>query len=350
MAWVRRRLIAWLPVTTLDIDAGDLLVYLANLQKDIIDEMKRNREEFEREMRRLEELATNVVAKNIQDLLDVIIANRGSERVTSQIFEEREARQELDEAFAEYTIATDAALTTIDGQIAGQAQSIVNLQSTVSDHEGQITATAQALIATNAQVDNLTLNLSGLSSAFNLLESTVSTQGDQITVNTQNVQAALSQINDVRGNVQAQGLAINQLSSTVSTQGGQISAMAQSLTAVTATANAATASGLIRFRAVSAPAGVSVRFSVEARVNANGAYRFTGFYLDLLANGSSRFLVVADRFIVSDGSRTGTPFVYEGSVLKLALASIVELTSGVIRSPNNKFRMTLDQGRLEWFD
>lgn len=126
-------------------------------------------------------------------------------------------------------------------------------------------------------------------------------------------------------------------------------AISSILTAVSATADAGTAGGLMQWVATAAPGGVSARFRLEGKATSGGVSRFAGMYLDVLPT-TSRLTFLADQFVITDGSANGLPFVYEGGVLKLALANIGTVTAGTIKSPDNKFVISLSSGSIEWFD
>jgi hypothetical protein len=126
-------------------------------------------------------------------------------------------------------------------------------------------------------------------------------------------------------------------------------AISSILTAVSATADAGTAGGLMQWVATTAPGGVSARFRLEGKATSGGVSRFAGMYLDVFPT-TSALTFAADSIRFTDGSSTTLPFVYEGGVLKLAVADIGTVTAGTIKSPDNKFVISLSNGSIEWFD
>jgi hypothetical protein len=132
----------------------------------------------------------------------------------------------------------------------------------------------------------------------------------------------------------------------------QFQAIAEQITDVEALTAEGFAQGRVRFTAVSAPSGVLARFSVQLRATVDDAYKDTGFYLEAYQSGSmvkSRFAVMADQFIVTDGSATSLPLVFEGGALKLQVANIGTVTAGVLQSGNGKMVINLNAGTIQVF-
>lgn len=63
-----------------------------------------------------------------------------------------------------------------------------------------------------------------------------------------------------------------------------------------------------------------------------------------------RIVMKADQFVLTDGTNNTLPFVFEDGVAKMAVAHVVEIISGLIRSGDDKFRINLDAGSLTWYD
>lgn len=125
----------------------------------------------------------------------------------------------------------------------------------------------------------------------------------------------------------------------VSTLDGEVTTLASQVSSVEAKANDATASGLVKFEAVAAPAGVTSRFAVMLRQTVGGAYKTAGFYLDLRMVGGelvSEFAVLSDRFVVTDGANTSYPLVFESGVLKLENIVVGTVKFDRLESHNEK--------------
>jgi hypothetical protein len=61
-------------------------------------------------------------------------------------------------------------------------------------------------------------------------------------------------------------------------------------------------------------------------------------------------VIKADQFVVTDGSNTAFPLVFESGVLKLALANIGAVTAGTLTSSNGKVLLDLNNARLLFSD
>ncbi|WP_085032250.1 phage tail tip fiber protein [Ensifer aridi] len=128
------------------------------------------------------------------------------------------------------------------------------------------------------------------------------------------------------------------------------SALASSITAVSADVNGRFAEGLVKFEAVSAPDGVDARFSVMLRAGTNQSFKVSGFFVEIYTEGGvqkSRMAIEADQFIVTDGNERHYPLVYQGGVLKLAIADIGTVNSGRLLALNGKMDINLNNGTIE---
>ena len=126
-------------------------------------------------------------------------------------------------------------------------------------------------------------------------------------------------LQEVEIGTKADATALATTNTAVSTLDGEVTSLASQVSSVEAKADDATASGLVKFEAVAAPAGVTSRFAVMLRQTVGAAYKTAGFYLDLrMVEGElvSEFAVLSDRFVVTDGANNSYPLVFEGGVLK----------------------------------
>jgi hypothetical protein len=130
------------------------------------------------------------------------------------------------------------------------------------------------------------------------------------------------------------------------------SALATSISGVSADFNGRFAQGLVKFEAVAAPTGVDARFSVLLRAGTSQSFKVSGFYVELYTEGGvqkSRMAVQADQFLVTSGNSRHYPLVFEGGVLKLAVADIGTVNSGLLQSLNGKMKIDLNNGTIEIF-
>ncbi|MGI2036416.1 phage tail protein [Rhizobium panacihumi] len=128
-----------------------------------------------------------------------------------------------------------------------------------------------------------------------------------------------------------------------------VEAAAAQVTTIGASVGEVSANGLVRFAAAANATGVDARFAVAIRGSVNGAFKETGFFLELYTVGGvqrSRFAVSADQFVISNGDARFLPIVFENGELKLAIANIGTVTAGVLRSRNGKMVINLDAGTI----
>lgn len=88
-------------------------------------------------------------------------------------------------------------------------------------------------------------------------------------------------------------------------------AIAQQVSTVSARLGNLMAEGLVQFAAVAAPAGVFARFAVRLRAEAGGAAYETGFYLELIQQGTtfySQLFIDVNRFILGNPLTRTVPF------------------------------------------
>ncbi|CAO4136725.1 host specificity factor TipJ family phage tail protein [Methylorubrum extorquens] len=104
--------------------------------------------------------------------------------------------------------------------------------------------------------------------------------------------------------------AINQVSTSLS---NTVQAQAGTNIDLYARTDAGTAAGRIKFEAVSAPAGVAVRFSIQLSTERNGFYRNSRLFMDILGDGSSRILFDANLIAFTANGGTTYPFRFTGA-------------------------------------
>lgn len=69
------------------------------------------------------------------------------------------------------------------------------------------------------------------------------------------------------------------------------------------------------------------------------------------SDGKSMIGFLADMIYFTDGSGNSVhPVVIEGGAARMNVANIGTVNAGVIQSPDNKFKITLTDGKIEWWD
>lgn len=136
----------------------------------------------------------------------------------------------------------------------------------------------------------------------------------------------------------------------------ELEALAEQITDVVAAVDDRFAQGRVRFTAAANQTGALARFAVQLRISEAGAWYDSGFFLEMVSSGStvkSQFVVVADRFIVTDPGNINNkflPLVFEGGVLKLQVANIGTVTAGYLTGPSEKFVIDLTNNYMAVYD
>lgn len=125
----------------------------------------------------------------------------------------------------------------------------------------------------------------------------------------------------------------------IAVMAGELEAVAEQATAIGATVGDITAQGLIKFAVAANQTGVDARFAVLLRGSSGLAYKESGFFLELyteLGVQKSRFSVMADQFIITNGVVGHLPIVIENGELKLNIANIGTIRAGSINFGNGR--------------
>lgn len=143
--------------------------------------------------------------------------------------------------------------------------------------------------------------------------------------------------------------AIDLLETQITEQGDALATAITSLSAGTVAGDTATAN--FRMTVTAGPSGYAARIGAEARVGGSGDFRSAGWFLDVpaLSTDPTRFLVMADQFVVSDGAANTKPLVFQSGELTLNVANIGTVNAGLITSPNGKMVINISLGTIEIF-
>ena len=141
----------------------------------------------------------------------------------------------------------------------------------------------------------------------------------------------------------ATAAAMLSLTASVEDVDGQLTAMAEALLGVEASVGNVSAGGLIQFKAqVPPPAGVLAQINVMARATVDGDFKESGMVIQVYDDAGtikSRIAIFTDKFVVTDGTSSGSPLVFEGSELKLQVARIATAIIEQLLSANNKLQI-----------
>lgn len=173
---------------------------------------------------------------------------------------------------------------------------------------------------------------------------------EEISVVTGELAAAVSQVTALDAEFERNKASVQEDLAAVATD---VSALAEAAQTLTASINDLSVQGKVRFGVAASQAGVDARFSVAIRANAAGAFKETGLYLELYtADGvqRSRFAVAADQFVVTNGVAGALPLVFENGELKLQVANIGTVRTGLLEANNGKLIINLNTGFIAIYD
>lgn len=112
---------------------------------------------------------------------------------------------------------------------------------------------------------------------------------------------------------------------------GELVAIADQLTTLTAEVDDVASSVTVRGTAQTSPGGGWARWGVEVKTGSGDVWSSGAFFID--TNGAtSRAAFVVDQFVVNSGSVVATPFIFDGSAIRVANAFIAELTAVNIKA------------------
>lgn len=148
----------------------------------------------------------------------------------------------------------------------------------------------------------------------------------------------------------ADASAVTALQATVTSQGTSITANSTAITALDTTVGNFSASGTFRVSTETTETGASATIGLSVAASEGASAETASLFLSALTGGGSRVTVVADQFVVTDGTNTKNPFLFTGGEAYLNVANIGTITAGVIKSPDDLFVITVADGKFEWFE
>jgi hypothetical protein len=110
---------------------------------------------------------------------------------------------------------------------------------------------------------------------------------------------------------------ISTLTAQIDVIDGEVTANTDAITAVTATVGGVSADGTFRIQSVASPGDGWSRIAAQARASTADGWATATWFLDAKSDGTSRFGVVADQFIVTDGTDNAQPMAFVDGVLTL---------------------------------
>ncbi|TIM24486.1 MAG: hypothetical protein E5Y74_01725 [Mesorhizobium sp.] len=148
----------------------------------------------------------------------------------------------------------------------------------------------------------------------------------------------------------ASAAAFLELDASVEEINGELDAQATALLGVQADVGNVSAGGLFRIRAEAGSGDVVSRLVAEVRASIGATWVSSGFYMEAGFTGGnplapfSNFVINASKFVVTDGTNSGTPLTFEGGVLKSLITNLGDVTAAYIHSPDNSMISDYNNG------
>ncbi len=164
-------------------------------------------------------------------------------------------------------------------------------------------------------------------------------------------QAAVIRIEELTAKVNNDiASAISSMSASIAVVDGKLIATSNSITALTATVGKSSASGLFRVETVATEAGAKSTIGLSVSATADGTTAQAALFLSASSDGKSSVGVRAERFYISNGSKSEYPFYFQDGVAVMNAQRVNVITAGILQSPNGKFVINVGAGSMEWYD
>lgn len=236
---------------------------------------------------------------------------------------------------AESIISLETRLTDAEGNITANASAVDSLDTRVDVAEGDITAQATAITALEASVTDLDTQVSGNASAISTLDTRVTTAEGDITANASSITTLESSVTSLEFDVSGNATAISGLQTDVTALDGEVTSLSTSFTTVFASNGVGDVSAMFRMVAVAAPAGYDASIQLQAKVEGDAfAASRAVMEMDVGAGIGSRIRFIADQLVfASEPGALGTivPFA-EFSASKIRFSTDVEIDGDLLIS------------------
>jgi hypothetical protein len=198
----------------------------------------------------------------------------GTSASFAAIGREEVARFDADAALASVQTALAARLTLAEGDILANATAIQGLSASVTSIDGRVTAQSQSITALSARVDSAEANISGQASAIQGLTTRVTVTEGNVSTISQAVTALQATVSDHDGRIEANAQAAQTLTARADNVDGQLSAQASSLQALGTRVDGHSATLTTYGASID---GQKVQFGVTGNIDgATGGFVFTG--------------------------------------------------------------------------
>lgn len=133
--------------------------------------------------------------------------------------------------------------------------------------------------------------------------------------------------------------AVQSLTAEITRVDGEVTAVADATQALSVSVGRFSANGLFRTTVEATPAGALSRIGLSVAASDGADTSTAAIFLDAIAGGSSRVVISANQFIVTDGTESKVPLVFMGGELTLSVVNVGTAYFDELQSRNGKLRM-----------
>jgi cell division protein FtsL len=213
-----------------------------------------------------------------------------------------------------WTAITTAQQNTVD--IAAAASSILALEASITDIEGELTSIATALLAVNAEISDLEAELTGQASTILSLDSRVTVTENDITAISTALLAAEAAITTLEGDVLAAASSILSLEAEVTSINGELASQAAAILAVESEIDDVSAGGYLKITTTATPTSSEATVEIQVKAGTAGTFESAGMRMKADGTGGS-VLFLADQFYITDLTTLTTPFNVSGGFVNM---------------------------------
>ncbi|CAO4174147.1 hypothetical protein CLBKND_02343 [Methylorubrum aminovorans] len=237
----------------------------------------------------------------------------------------KDVRTRIENALGTAQDALTKALKSLDND-ATNAAALIAEQTTRVNQDGALATRIDGVVTlTNQNAAAVTSEITARTNA----DSALATRIDAVVVKADSALAGVTSEQTARINADgALGQRIdavvtkadNALAGVVNEATARINAdgaLGERINAVQARSDAGTATGRMTLWASSGIAGVQARFETLLAIETGGQIRGAGYYIDLMPDGSSRFVIDANGFYITANGQTSPAFSYDGYTLTI---------------------------------
>lgn len=193
----------------------------------------------------------------------------------------------------------------------------------------------------------LVAHVAGFDAKYESITTVLASDVDALSQRIEATEAALTGYDGVN----AVATAFAAQASQISTVDGRVTATNDLLDLLDATVGNFSASGRFRVNTTATEAGAVSTIALSTSATDGGATATAAMLMNATAGGQSTIGFLADLVYFRNATGdAGYPFAFDGAQLRANFANIGTIIAGVIKSPDNRYVLTVALGQHEWFD